>query len=115
MSLEKGARVVLVTPPLPDRFLLENKGFDTVLGWYKAYAEQYGLELYDFNLLRDRKTVFPDTTAYSDMWHLSTEGADSFTHLLAGFMDAHDQGEDISAQFFSSYEEAVTDALNTYQ
>lgn len=114
MSFEKGARVIIVLTPLPDTYLLSHSEFDVPLQWYRDYAEKYGCELYDFNLLRERKELYPEDTAYSDNWHLSASGADTFTRQLAEFLDAADREEDISTLFYNNYLEATEAAFADY-
>ena len=98
----KGLRVILVTTPMPTRTLLEFDGLETVRGWYAAYAERYGCEFYDFNLLKTAD--YPDETAFFDASHLSRSGAEAFTADFCTIVQQAARGEDVSARFYPDYD-----------
>lgn len=98
----KGVQVILVTTPMTERMLLEYDGLETVRGWYAAYAERYGCEFYDFNLLKDAD--YPADTAFFDPTHLSRFGAETFTADFCRIVQRRAQGEDVSALFYPDYD-----------
>ena len=109
----RGIEVVFVTTPLPDRLLAEFSNLEEPHQWYLFYANTYGCPYFDFNLLRDRDALFPDDTAFFDLYHLSEEGAETFSRKLAELCEKTRAGEDVSDLFYKNYaamDEAMCEA-----
>ncbi len=102
---EKGVRVLLITTPMPEKTLLTYDGLETVRGWYAAYAERYGCEFYDFNLLKSKTRDYPEDTAFFDQTHVSRFGAQTFTADLCTVLRKVENGDSISDLFYKSYSE----------
>ena len=102
---EKGIRVIFVTTPITKAQICKYDNFDGIYRYYQQLAAQYGCEFYDFNLYREKETLFPDLTAFYDNLHLNPEGADRFSELFANVLAAAGRGEDVSARFYASYYE----------
>lgn len=100
---EKGVRLILVVTPLSDKQIICNTDLETVRGWYLHYAEKYGCEFYDFNLIKTKLTDYPSDTAFFDSTHLSREGAAVFSAQLCDVLHMVDAGEDISGLFLVDY------------
>ena len=101
----QGIEVVIFSTPVSDRILARFQNFDVINGWYRAYAQSHNCQYLDFNLYRDRDTVFPDATAFADDNHLSEAGAAAFSRELAKLYARIQAGEDVTAQFYASYAE----------
>lgn len=101
----RGIRVILVTTPITDAYLCKYDNFQYFYEGYQALAEQWGLEFYDFNLYREKETLFPDETMFYDVLHLNDEGAALFSQVFADLLVRADRGEDISDLFYHSYGE----------
>ena len=100
---EKGIRLIMVTTPLSRATVCRYDNLDTFREWYAAYAQEKGIEFYDFNLIKNRNKLFPDKEAFFDKYHLGNKGAETFTHFFADFMKKVDSGEDVSKLFYESY------------
>ena len=84
---------------------------DKFLPWAKALAEKYGVSLFDFNLLKSRYSLFTDETSFSDDSHLSAEGAEIFSGVMADIIARHRTGEDVSSLFYTDYSEVHADSI----
>ena len=97
--------VILVTTPVSDRMLAEYSNLEQSHQWYLFCANTYGCSYLDFNLYKQRDKLFPDETAFFDAYHLSTEGAQTFTRELTDLCDRIRAGEDVSDLFYANYHE----------
>ena len=104
LCAENNVRVILVTTPMPERTVITAAGLDRAYDWLADYAAQYGCEFYDFNLIKTRRTDYPDSTAFFDNTHLSRYGAQTFTDALCDVLQRQSQGENVSALFYESYD-----------
>ena len=100
---EKGARVLLITTPMPEKTVLAYDALDTVRGWYVDYAQRYGCEFYDFNLLKTKNADYPADTAFFDKTHVSRYGAETFTADLIAVLQGKARGESTAELFYDSY------------
>ena len=101
----RGIEVVLVTTPVSDRMLAEYSNLEQTHQWYLFCANTHGCTYLDFNLYRQRDELFPDDTAFFDSYHLSTEGAQTFTRELTDLCARIRAGEDVSPLFYADYHE----------
>lgn len=108
---EKGVRVVLVATPITGRAILHYTGYDELVQTYRDYAEQYDCPYFDFNLYRRKIWEIRDYDSYMDLQHLSDRGVERFTTILADFLRRDAAGEDLSEQFFDTYEEAGAEVI----
>ena len=76
---------------------------DTFRNWYVEIAEKNGLEFYDFNLIKTKEEKLPDSSAFSDKFHLGNNGAGIFTEMFTGILTKEKAGKDISELFYNSY------------
>ncbi len=101
----QGIEVLFVTTPLSDRLLAQYSNLEESHQWSLYYAQQYGCAYLDFNLYRQRDALFPDDTAFYDLYHLSGSGAEIFSREVAELYQRMKAGEDVSALFYESYAE----------
>ena len=106
----RGIEVIFVTTPMTDRLLAQFSNLEQSHQWYLFYAQTYGVPYWDFNLYRDRDALFPDDTAFYDLYHLSEQGAETFTRELAELCEKTHAGEDVSGLFYENYHD-LDDAL----
>ena len=99
----RGIEVIFVTAPLSDRLLAQYDNFERSRQDFLYYSEKYGCPYLDFNLLRERDALFPDDTAFYDLYHLSEQGAETFTRELAALYEKLQAGEDVSGLFYEDY------------
>ena len=99
----RGIEVVFVTTPMSDRLLARFSNLELPHQWYLYYARTYGCPYWDFNLYRNRDALFPDDTAFYDLYHLSEQGAETFTRELASVYETYRTGADVSGLFYEDY------------
>ncbi len=101
----RGIEVILVTTPMPDRMLAEYSNLNRTYHWHLFCAQSHDCVFLDFNLYKRRDELFPDETAFFDSYHLSTEGASTFTRELTELCEKIRAGEDVSDLFYQNYDE----------
>ena len=102
---EKNVQLILVTTPLSKVTVCRYDNLDTFREWYENIANENGLQYYDFNLIMDKEEKLPDSSAYSDKFHLGNKGAGTFTKMFTDVLNKEAAGEDTSALFYDSYSE----------
>lgn len=100
----------IVVVPLSDAYLYACEGWDGFYEYMKAFCQEHDCELYDFNLLRDRYTLFSDTSSFYDIVHVSNQGATAFSRAYADVMKRVMNGESIDMLFYNSYQEMLLDS-----
>lgn len=113
LCLENNLRTILINTPDSEVNLWKYTGWETYESYMNETAEKYGIEMYDFNLYRDRQSEFNDTDSFNDFAHLSENGASAFSVILADVMK-RGETEDLSGLFYDSYEEAKTHLTYNY-
>ena len=76
---------------------------------WRRVSDETGCRLYDFNLLKDRFSLFRDDVSFHDTEHMSRVGAEVFTAVFCDTLLAEQRGEDISSRFYASYAEMTED------
>ncbi|MBP3656198.1 MAG: SGNH/GDSL hydrolase family protein [Clostridia bacterium] len=109
--LAAGCEVTLVYTPVSHCKVWQLYDQDTFLQWARGLAAKHGVALFDFNLLKDRYTLFTDESSFSDDNHLSAEGAAVFSGVMADVLARHRAGEDVSSLFYESYREVIRDSV----
>lgn len=102
---EKNVQLILVTTPLSKVTVCRYDNLDTFREWYENIANENGLQYYDFNLIMDKEEKLPDSSAFSDKFHLGNKGAGTFTKMFTDVLNKETAGEDTSALFYDSYSE----------
>ena len=105
--LQSGCSVALIYTPVSHGKVWQLYDQDEFHRWALELAEKYGVPLFDFNLLKGRYELFSDETSFSDENHLSREGAEAFSAVMADVLCRYRAGEDVSALFYPSYREAI--------
>lgn len=99
----RGIEVVIFVTPVTDRIVARYSNLSALCDWYRSFAEEKGCGYLDFNLHRERATLFPNDTAFADDNHLSPSGSAAFTAELARLAQALEEGQDVSGSFYDSY------------
>ena len=102
---EKNVQLILVTTPLSKVTVCRYNNLDTFRQWYENVAEENGLQYYDFNLIKTKEEKLPDSSAFSEKFHLGNKGAGIFTEMFTDVLNKKAAGEDISDMFYNSYSE----------
>ncbi len=105
LAMANDIEVILINTPDSEANLWQYTGWEVYDEYIKGLASKYGLQLYDFNLYKDRQSLLNDRDSYNDYSHLSENGADAFTRLLADILK-RGKTEDLSGLFYDNYEEA---------
>lgn len=104
--------VVVVVVPISQYETLRFDGLDDFYDYMKAYCEEWSVPLMDFNLLRGKTTIFPDSTHFFDDTHMSEGGAEVFSGYLCDVLKLWQSGQDYSDLFYGSYAEAEQFAIS---
>ena len=108
---EAGCEVTLVYTPVSHGKVWQLSDQDVFLNWAKELAGKHDLPLFDFNLLKDRYTLFSDAVSFSDDNHLSLEGAQVFSGVMADVLLRYRAGENVSPMFYDSYRRVIIDSV----
>lgn len=107
---EKNIRVIVVVIPISDNFIW------TYDEWYKfhdyliEYCKEKDIEFFDFNLLKNRYSIFNDKNTFTDSVHMSEEGSIVFSEKMCEIFNLSLTKQDLSDLFYSSYEEMKADS-----
>lgn len=104
---QAGCNVALIYTPVSHGKVWQLYDQDDFHHWAQGVADTYGIPLFDFNLLRARYELLSDEASFSDENHLSREGAEAFTEVMADVLCRVRAGEDVSPLFYPSYQEAI--------
>lgn len=111
---ENGIRIVIINTPDTEIFVWQHYGWEAYEDYMNGVAEKYGIEKYDFNLLKDRQQYFDDNLTFTDYTHLCEDGSAIFSPLMADIL-RRGESEDLSYMFYDSYEEAKTHSVYAVQ
>jgi len=109
LSLGKSVRIY---PRGTSMLPMLRQGIDSVvLSPVTDAPKKYDIPLFDFNLLKSRYELFSDETSFSDDNHLSEEGAEIFSGVMADVLHRHRAGEDVSPLFYESYRDVIRNSV----
>ena len=111
LCTQAGCDVTIVYTPVSHVKVWQLYDQDVFLDWAREIAKEYDVPLFDFNLLKSRYELFSDETSFSDDSHLSREGAEVFSAVMADILSRYRAGEDVSPLFYSSYQEVIHDSV----
>ena len=104
---QNNTRVIVAVVPVSDGFLWTYRQMDAFRLWLNGFCQEREIACYDFNLHRQRYSLFSDAISYgSSNTHMSQPGAQAFSSLFAEVISA--PGQD--SQFYGSYEEMLRDS-----
>lgn len=108
---ENDIRTIVAVVPVSDKFIWTNRNLDEFRTWLNDFCTENELELYDFNLIKARYSLFSDENSFSvDDTHLSGIGAEAFTKYFCDMLKRVDAGCDISSEFYNTYEQMKADS-----
>lgn len=102
---ENNIKVTIAVMPVTQSKIWRLDGWDEFLRKLREFSKENDCKMVDFNLLKSRFILFSEETSFSNQDHLSEKGAKEFTPVFCQIMQQLDGGEDISNQFYDSYEE----------
>lgn len=97
---EEGIELTLISLPYSQDFVDGGGDLDDFHQFFKAKAEEWDVDFYDFILYKDRETVFTNEY-FKDAHHLNVNGGTIFSNLLAEVM----QSENPQDYFYESLAE----------
>ena len=106
----RGVPLTFIVVPVTDKMIWQMDRWDDLYVKMAEYCAERGVPMWDFNLYRGRYELFSDKTCFCDDAHLSTDGAEVFTKLLADTIRRTRAGEDLSGEFYASYAEMKADS-----
>ena len=109
-----GAEVIIVVVPVSDNFLWCTDNLDEFSEWINKYCAENNVKFFDFNLLKERYTLFSDSDCYStDTCHMSEKGSRIFSEVFANTIQEASNGENVEEFFYPSYSEMKKDSPYT--
>ena len=109
-ALEKeGAEVIFAVTPVSNACIWEADNWDTFYSDLKDLSRDYNVKMYDFNLLKNRYELFNDKTSFFDNYHLSDEGAKTFSQEYCKVIKEA-ENKSVDSLFYESYAEMKNDS-----
>lgn len=108
---QNDCELILVAPPVPRAHLALQGDYQQVCDFYQQLAQENGLTLFDFSMVRPE--VLPlDDTAFYDWVHMSGEGATAFSSVASEVVAKYLAGEEIDTEriFYATYQELLEDS-----
>ena len=105
---EKQIPVALMTTPASSANIYGIENYQACADYTQSLADELGCPYLNFNLLKDRDELFPDTL-YWDTRHMNGEGSVAFAPVLADIASKTFRGEDTSDLFYENLEEMKKD------
>ena len=103
---QKGINVKLFISPIYDIQLLSTENYDNFLDQLKKISNEYGIELYDFNLIKTEYLDIKDGKYFMDIGHLNGDGAELYTGVLWNVLSS--TLEENQELFWDSYQEKLS-------
>lgn len=102
--------LIFVVTPVSDRQIWESSDFSFFYHFLISISEETNCKFYDFNLIKERYSVFSDKTSFFDSGHLSASGAIEFSKLFAETINNERSGSGNNGKFYNSYSEMIMDS-----
>lgn len=105
MCQNNGINVKLFIAPIYDLQLISVNDYDSYIAELSSIADEYGVELYDFNLIKNEYLDIKNGAMFRDIGHLNGRGAELYTPVLWDVLSS--SREDNNIKFFDTYEEKL--------
>ena len=99
---KKGVEITLFTAPMYDLQLISTGDYDRYVKELRAVADEYGIEYYDFNLMKNEYLDIKHGEYFMNMGHLNSVGAEQFTKA---FWETVNETE--KDRFYDSYKDKL--------
>ncbi len=103
MCKERDIKLICITPVMSPAYILTKSGWDDTKADIQNICNEIGVSFIDFNLIKNRFSIFDEHTSYGEYDHLSEEGAYAFTPLLAKVLDGARNDTEIAFDSYDSY------------
>ena len=101
---EQGIQVVFTTLPTSMEELFSIENYQASADYMEAFAAERGCQYLNYNLLKDRDKILPDTM-FTDELHLTGEGSIVFSRIFSKHVIMALNGEDTSEFFYNNIDE----------
>lgn len=108
MCEERGVKLILVTGPISLGTVYSIADYEGSYRCFADYAGRYDLPYFEFNLLKGRRQILPDSLM-RDSGHVCGDGAEVISDIFCDLMNAWLKGEDTSGWFYDSVAEMKQD------
>ncbi|MBO4899404.1 MAG: hypothetical protein J5509_03875 [Lachnospiraceae bacterium] len=105
--VKNGIDVTLINIPIYDLQLISAGDYDAYVSDIRALADKYGIEYYDFNLLKKDQMDLRDEEYYADVSHLNAYGSSVFTPILWDVLSS--TADENAEKFYDTYAEKLAD------
>ena len=99
---KEGVKLIWITVPTSMEELYSVEDLEGCIEYTNNYLKQFGCPYLNYNLLKGREELFPDTV-FSDAHHLAANGAQIFSGHLADTIRRMERGEDVRGLFYDSF------------
>lgn len=96
--------LILVTGPTTLSTIYSVEEYEDSYQTFKKYAQEKSVPYFELNLLKNRKTLLPDSMM-RDSDHVSGEGAEVVSELFCEILNAYFAGQDTRGWFYPSVNE----------
>lgn len=110
MCKDRGIRLICVTPVMSPAYILTKSGWDDTRADIQNICNEIGADYIDFNLIKDRFTLFDDHTSFGEYDHLSEAGAYVFSPLFAEVIAGAQNDEAIEFDSYDNYIDMMKDS-----
>lgn len=100
---ERGIPITLFVSPIDELQLISTEHYDYYVDQVREIAGEYGVEFYDFNLIKEEYLDIQHGEYFMDAGHLNNKGADMFTAFFS--MVVSERVPESEKLFYTSYEE----------
>ena len=107
---ENNIELIYVVTPVSDKIIWELSNLSIFFQFLSDLSKETDCKLFDFNLIKERYSVFSDKTSFYDSVHLSESGAIEFSKLFAETLKNEKSGIGNDDNFYHSYAEMITDS-----
>ncbi len=102
---DRGIPVTLFVIPIYDTQLICTGDYDHYIDEVRAITDEYGIDFYDFNLMKSEYLDIRHEDYFKDIGHLNGDGSDFFTAVMWDvFGRSYDENADL---FYGSYTEKL--------
>lgn len=105
---EKGVKLYFAVSLTSMSRIYSVENYQEADDFVRQYAEAHGVPYYNFNYLKNRENLLPDTMMF-DGNHVNVEGAEIISEIFSEIIEKDRNGEDTSSYFYASVDELKKD------
>ena len=97
--------ITLFVSPVYELQIISTEHYDNFINQVRGIAAEYGVEYYDFNLVKEKYLDIQKEEYFIDIGHLNYKGAEIFTQFFGEIVSR--KASDNEKYFYSSYKEKL--------